>query len=63
MLTQTADKLRSRDKFTADQGATWHIVEWVSVVKVTSDATAVLITTDDYQKIWLWAEEEVTVRI
>ena len=63
MLVQTADKLRSRDKFTADQGATWHTVEWVSVVKVTSDATAVLITTDDYQKIWLWAEEEVTVRI
>lgn len=63
MLTQNADKLRSRDKFTADQGATWHTVEWVSVVKVTSEATAVLITTADYQRIWLWAQEDVTVRI
>lgn len=63
MLATTANKLRPNDTFTANDGVDWYRVVDVYEVKVTSDARAVLVTTDDYEKIWLWAEEDVTVRL
>lgn len=62
MLATTANKLKSGDEFTSNEGTNWHHVIDVIIIKQPS-SDIVLLTTDDYQKIWLWAEEDVVVRL
>lgn len=62
MLTQTASQLKSNDVFTANDGADWHLAVDVYHVRV-GGFPAVVLTTDEQQKIWLWATEEVVVRL
>lgn len=62
MLAQTAIQLKPQDTFTSNDGADWHTVHLRLVVPTNSGKEAVLLTTEDYQKIWLWADEEVVVK-
>lgn len=62
MLAQTASMLKPGDVFTADDGATWHTVHDLHRVRI-GGFPAVVMTTDELEKIWLWDTEEVVVRI
>lgn len=62
MLAQTAQQLKTGDTFTSNDGVDWHTVHDRYFVDV-GHHRAVLITTEDLEKIWLWSDEDVVVRI
>lgn len=63
MLAQFANQLKPGDEFTTDEGLTWHTVTDVYHLDEIVPKPVVLLTTEEYEKIWLWEEEEVVVRI
>lgn len=63
MLAQTAIQLNSGDTFTSNDGVDWHTVHTRLIVPTNSGKEAVLVMTEDYQKVWLWADEDVVVRV
>lgn len=63
MLVQTAIQLQSGDTFTSNDGADWHTVHLKLIVPTNSGKEAILLMTEDHSKIWLWCDEEVSVRI
>ena len=62
MLATTANNLKSGDTFTTNDGAAWHTVHDKHIVDV-GHHRAVLLTTEEHEKIWLWFEEEIVVRL
>jgi hypothetical protein len=62
MLATTAINLKEGDEFTSNDGADWHTVSMKHVVDV-GHYQAVILTTEEYEKIWLWSNEEIVVRI
>lgn len=62
MLSTTAINLRAGDVFTHNDGADWYTVHDKYIVDV-GHHRAVLFTTEDMEKVWLWANEEIVVRI
>ena len=62
MLIISAQSVREGDNITIDEGLTWQKVTMKRIVDV-GEYKAVLFTTDDCQKIWLWGTEDVAVRI
>lgn len=63
MLVQTAIELKSGDTFTTNEGVDWHTVHMRLIVPTNSGKEAVLVMTEDCAKVWLWADEEIVVRI
>jgi len=63
MITQAAIQLRDGDVFTNNDGADWYHIVHRLVVSTNSGMEAVLVMTDHMEKVWLWADEEVVVRI
>lgn len=63
MLAQTAIQLNAGDTFTSNDGVDWHTVHARLIVPTNSGKEAVLVMTDDCEKVWLWADEDVVVRI
>lgn len=56
--------LKVGEVFTVDQGETWHTVKDVETVQTQEDEPkeAILITTTEGKKLWVWSDEEVIVR-
>jgi hypothetical protein len=63
MLAQTAIQLNSGDTFTSNDGVDWYTVHTRLIVPTNSGKEAVLIMTEDYEKVWLWCDEDVVVRV
>ncbi len=63
MLAQIALHLVVGETFTSNDGADWHTVHLKLIVRTNSGKEAILLMTEDHQKIWLWCDEEVVVRI
>jgi hypothetical protein len=64
MLSQEARQLKVGDVFTSDGGATWHTVATLQIYEDKfSDADTVVMTTEECEKIWLWSNEDVVVRL
>lgn len=62
MLAQTASLLKIGDTFTSNDGVDWHTTVDVYHVRV-GGFPAIVLTTEDQKKIWLWATEEIVVRL
>lgn len=63
MLAQTAIQLKSGDTFSSNDGVDWHTVVDLYHLDEVVPKPVVLVTTDGYEKIWLWADEEIVVQI
>jgi hypothetical protein len=62
MLAQTAQQLKPGDEFTMNDGAHWHTVEDRFFADF-GHRRVVLLIVDGGSQVWMWADQEIVVRI